>query len=54
MGETRDFPGMMIKEEMPLLVTTDIRNPLHYYIPGVLYRKGGNVKEKGRGKIMVN
>lgn len=25
MGETPDFPGMMLKEEMPLLVTTDIR-----------------------------
>jgi hypothetical protein len=26
MGESRDFPGMMIKVEKPLLVTTDIRN----------------------------
>jgi len=25
MGETPDFPGMMFKEEMPLLVTKDIR-----------------------------
>ena len=28
MGASRDFPGMMIKEEKPLLVTTDIRNQM--------------------------
>jgi hypothetical protein len=31
MGESRDFPGMMIKVEKPLLVTTDIRNQFNWH-----------------------
>ena len=37
MGESADFPGMMLKEELPLLVTTDIRSVV--FVPEIYYNQ---------------
>ena len=37
MGESADFPGMMLKEELPLLVTTDIRSVI--FVPEIYYNQ---------------